>query len=156
MGCSKTRTWNKETQMPVTEEIVQKDFEVEIQARIDAERARLRAEAGLARMREFKKPVDRMDYHHHAVLIRRGREALARSVVEGRLSPRSATAARRLSRQSAGKWVRRYRDAGVQGWKTDLRDPAGLRAAPRQSWSSASSSCVASAGPASGSRRPPV
>ncbi len=45
--------------MPVTEEIVQKDFEVEIQARIDAERARLRAEAGLARMREFKKPVER-------------------------------------------------------------------------------------------------
>src|SRR3984885_11783690 len=50
---------HKETQMPVTEEIVQKDFEVEIQARIDAERARLRAEAGLARMREFKKPVER-------------------------------------------------------------------------------------------------
>src|ERR1700727_2151405 len=46
-------------QMPGTEEIVQTDFEVEIQARIDAERARLRAEAGLARMREFKKPVER-------------------------------------------------------------------------------------------------
>ena len=45
--------------MPGTEEIVQTDFEVEIQARIDAERARLRAEAGLARMREFKKPVER-------------------------------------------------------------------------------------------------
>jgi predicted nucleotide-binding protein (sugar kinase/HSP70/actin superfamily) len=43
----------------VENEIVQKDFEVEIQARIDAERARLRAEAGLARMREFKKPVER-------------------------------------------------------------------------------------------------
>ena len=45
--------------MPVTEEIVQKDFEVEIQARIDAERARLRAAAGLTRMREFNKPVER-------------------------------------------------------------------------------------------------
>jgi hypothetical protein len=45
--------------MPAAEEIVQTDFEVEIQARIDAERARLRAEAGLARMREFKKPVER-------------------------------------------------------------------------------------------------
>jgi predicted nucleotide-binding protein (sugar kinase/HSP70/actin superfamily) len=46
--------------MPVeVKEIVQTDFEVEIQARIDAERARLRAEAGLARMREFKKPVER-------------------------------------------------------------------------------------------------
>ena len=43
----------------VVNEIVQTDFEVEIQARIDAERARLRAQAGLARMREFKKPVER-------------------------------------------------------------------------------------------------
>jgi predicted nucleotide-binding protein (sugar kinase/HSP70/actin superfamily) len=40
-------------------EVVQTEFEMEIQARIDAERARLRAEAGLARMREFKKPVER-------------------------------------------------------------------------------------------------
>jgi hypothetical protein len=40
-------------------EVVQTDFEMEIQARIDAERGRLRAEAGLARMREFKKPVER-------------------------------------------------------------------------------------------------
>jgi len=46
--------------MPVAEnEIVQNAFEVEVQARIDAERARLRAAAGLARMREFKKPVER-------------------------------------------------------------------------------------------------
>jgi predicted nucleotide-binding protein (sugar kinase/HSP70/actin superfamily) len=45
--------------MPIATEIVQTDFEVEIQARIEAERARLRAEAGLARMREFKKPVER-------------------------------------------------------------------------------------------------
>jgi predicted nucleotide-binding protein (sugar kinase/HSP70/actin superfamily) len=40
-------------------EVVQTDFEMEVQARIDAERARLRAEAGLARMREFNKPVER-------------------------------------------------------------------------------------------------
>jgi len=40
-------------------EVIQTDFEMEIQARIDAERARLRAEAGLARMHEFKKPVER-------------------------------------------------------------------------------------------------
>src|ERR1700677_5072000 len=46
--------------MPVVvKEIVQTDFEVEVQSRIDAERARLRAEAGLARMRAFKKPVER-------------------------------------------------------------------------------------------------
>src|ERR1700744_6160041 len=46
--------------MPVAaNEIVQTDFEMEVQARIDAERARFRAEAGLARMREFKKPAER-------------------------------------------------------------------------------------------------
>ncbi len=45
--------------MPTTVEVVQTDYEMEIQARIDAERARLRAEAGLARMREFNKPVER-------------------------------------------------------------------------------------------------
>jgi len=46
--------------MPALEqEVVQTDFEMEIQARIDAERARLRAEAGLVRMHEFKKPVER-------------------------------------------------------------------------------------------------
>src|SRR5246500_1686045 len=42
----------------LNQEVVQTEFEMEIQARIDAERARLRAEAGLARMREFKKPVE--------------------------------------------------------------------------------------------------
>jgi len=47
------------THETVTHEIVQTDFEMEIQARLDAERARLRAEAGLARMREFKKPQER-------------------------------------------------------------------------------------------------
>jgi transposase InsO family protein len=43
-----------------------------------------------------------MDYHHHARLTVRGREDLAKSVVEGR-----------LSRQSAAKWVRRYREGGA-------------------------------------------
>jgi len=42
-----------------THEVVQTDYEMEIQARIDAERARLRAEAGLSRMREFQRPVER-------------------------------------------------------------------------------------------------
>src|ERR1700751_3253761 len=48
-----------ETMPTINREVVQTDFEMEIQAGIDAERARLRAEAGLARMREFKKPVER-------------------------------------------------------------------------------------------------
>ena len=46
--------------MPTAEqELNQTKFEMEIQAMVDAERARLRAQAGLARMREFKKPVER-------------------------------------------------------------------------------------------------
>ncbi len=45
--------------MPVAEQdAIQAEFDREIQARIDQERARLRAEAGLARLREFKKPVE--------------------------------------------------------------------------------------------------
>jgi predicted nucleotide-binding protein (sugar kinase/HSP70/actin superfamily) len=44
--------------MPI-QEVVQTDFEMEIQARIDAERARLRAEAGLARSHAFERPVER-------------------------------------------------------------------------------------------------
>jgi transposase InsO family protein len=36
-------------------------------------------------------------------------------VAEGRLSLRKAAAERGLSRQSAGKWVRRYREGGVDG-----------------------------------------
>ena len=56
-----------------------------------------------------------MDYHHHARLTIYSREQLAKSVVEGRLSLREAAAERGLSRQSAGKWVRRYREAGLAG-----------------------------------------
>jgi len=59
-----------------------------------------------------------MDYHHHARLTVYSREQLAQSVLEGRLSLREAAAECRLSRQSAAKWVKRYREAGVAG----LRD----------------------------------
>ena len=53
-----------------------------------------------------------MDYHHHARLTIYSREQLAKSVVEGRLSLREAAAERGLSRQSASKWVRRFRQGG--------------------------------------------
>ena len=56
-----------------------------------------------------------MDYHHNARLLIRGREELAKSVLEGRLSLREAAAERGLSRQSAAKWVRRYRLEGNGG-----------------------------------------
>jgi transposase InsO family protein len=54
-----------------------------------------------------------MDYHHHARLTIYSREQLAISVVEGRLSLREAAAERGLSRQSAAKWVGRFRQGGV-------------------------------------------
>jgi transposase InsO family protein len=56
-----------------------------------------------------------MDYHHHARLTIYSREQLAKSVVEGGLSLRVAAAERGLSRQSAAKWVRRYRSQGRAG-----------------------------------------
>ncbi len=56
-----------------------------------------------------------MDYHHNARLLIRGREELANSVLEGRLSLREAAAERGLSRQSAAKWVRRFRLEGTPG-----------------------------------------
>jgi len=67
-----------------------------------------------------------MDYHHHARLTLLGREGLAKSVVEGRLSLGEAAAERGLSRQSAGKWVRRYREAGAAGLADRSSRPASM------------------------------
>ena len=53
-----------------------------------------------------------MDYHHHARLTIHRREELVKKVIEGRLSLREAAAGRGLSRQAAGKWVRRFREGG--------------------------------------------
>jgi transposase InsO family protein len=55
-----------------------------------------------------------MDYHHHARLTIYRREQLARSVLEGRLGLCQAALEYGLSRQSAAKWVRRYRQAGPE------------------------------------------
>jgi transposase InsO family protein len=68
-----------------------------------------------------------MDYHHHARLTVRGREALARTVLEGRLSLCEAAAEHGLRRQSASKWVRRYRDRGVEGLPDRSSRPKRLR-----------------------------
>ncbi len=53
-----------------------------------------------------------MDYHHHARLTIFSREELAKSVVEGRLGLCEAAAENKLSRQSASKWVKRFREGG--------------------------------------------
>ncbi len=68
-----------------------------------------------------------MDYHHQARLTVRGRELLARSVVEGRLCLCEAATEYRLSRQSAAKWVRRYREQGVDGLRDRSSRPRQLR-----------------------------
>lgn len=59
-----------------------------------------------------------MDYHHHARLTILRREELAKSVITERLSLNEAAAEFKLSRQSAAKWVVRFRREGVAG----LRD----------------------------------
>ena len=70
-----------------------------------------------------------MDYHHDARLTVHGREQMCRAVVEGRLGLCAAAAAHRLSRQSASKWVKRYRQQGVAG----LRDRSSRpHSSPRQ------------------------
>jgi transposase InsO family protein len=74
-----------------------------------------------------------MDYHHHARLTVYRREQLARNVVEGRLSLREAAAECRLSRQSAAKWVRRYREAGTAGLPDrSSRPQRSPRSTPRE------------------------
>lgn len=59
-----------------------------------------------------------MDYHHNARSTVSLREELAQQVIDCRLSLKEAAAEFKLSRQSAAKWVRRYREQGRAG----LRD----------------------------------
>ncbi len=68
-----------------------------------------------------------MDYHHHARLTVHGREHLCRCVVEGRLSLCEAAAEHGLSRQTASKWVRRYRDGGSEALRDRSSRPRRLR-----------------------------
>jgi transposase InsO family protein len=68
-----------------------------------------------------------MDYHYHARLTVRGRELLCRAVVEGRLSLCEAAAEHGLSRQTAAKWVRRYREHGSEGLRDRSSRPHRLR-----------------------------
>jgi transposase InsO family protein len=68
-----------------------------------------------------------MDYHHHARLTVHGRELLCRAVVEGRLGLCEAAAEHKLSRQSAARWVRRYREQGMAGLADRSSRPRRLR-----------------------------
>lgn len=68
-----------------------------------------------------------MDYHHHARLTIYSRERLAKSVVQGRLSLCEAAAEHRLSRQTAAKWVRRFKTEGMAGLADRSSRPHRLR-----------------------------
>jgi len=68
-----------------------------------------------------------MDYHHHARLTIYSREQLAKSVVQGRLSLCEAAAEHRLSRQTAAKWVRRFKTEGMAGLADRSSRPHRLR-----------------------------
>jgi transposase InsO family protein len=70
-----------------------------------------------------------MDYHYHARLTIVRREELTQSVLQGRLSLKEAMAEFKLSRQTAAKWVRRYREEGRMGLRDRSSRP--LRS-PRQ------------------------
>lgn len=59
-----------------------------------------------------------MDSHKNALLTPRGREAMVRSVVEGRLSKGSAARLYRTTPKTVAKWVERFCKEGVPG----LRD----------------------------------
>jgi transposase InsO family protein len=56
-----------------------------------------------------------MDIHKNARLCFRSREDLAKLVVEQGLTRKAAAAAFRVSPKTAGKWVRRFQRAGVDG-----------------------------------------
>jgi len=53
-----------------------------------------------------------MDYHYHARLTLHSRELLARKVLAGEWTLKSAAAEFKVSRQTAAKWVQRFRQDG--------------------------------------------
>ena len=59
-----------------------------------------------------------MNVHKNAPLTPKGREAMARSVVEGGLSRADAAYQFNTTRKTVAKWVKRFRAEGVEG----LRD----------------------------------
>jgi transposase InsO family protein len=68
-----------------------------------------------------------MDYHHHARLTVHGRAILVKSVLEGQMSLNQAAATHGLSRQSASKWVKRYREQGIDGLRDRSSRPRQFR-----------------------------
>src|ERR1700736_1976124 len=87
-------------------------------------------------LRSKSQPGDRMDYHHHARLTIHSREQLKKGFGEGEWSFTAAGPSSKPRRQSAAKWVRRFR----QGGSAALRD---LSSRPHRSPRSISAQQVA-------------
>ena len=68
-----------------------------------------------------------MDYHKHARLTVYSRERLARQVLEQGFTLKLAAASFNVSRQTAAKWVQRYREHGAGGLADHSSRPRQLR-----------------------------
>lgn len=88
-----------------------------------------------------------MDLHQNARLSFRSRETLANQITIEKVTLKAAAAAFKVSRQTAAKWVHRYRTLGLPGLRDRSPRPFIARAEPRRSGSLRSSLCVASCAP---------
>ncbi len=68
-----------------------------------------------------------MDCHQNARLTMRSREQLIRKVVEERCTLKQAAACFSVSAKTAAKWVRRFREEGVEGLRDRTSRPHRLR-----------------------------
>src|SRR5277367_485370 len=73
-----------------------------------------------------------MDMHQNASLTPKGREAMARSVIEGRLSKAAAARQVNTTPKTVAKWVGRFRAEGVPGLQDRSSKP---RSSPSQTGS---------------------
>jgi transposase-like protein len=67
-----------------------------------------------------------MDTHKNAPLTPKGREAMVRSVVEGRLSKAAAARQFNVTPKTVAKWVKRFRAEGVDGLRDRSSRPHSL------------------------------
>jgi len=67
-----------------------------------------------------------MDTHKNAPLTPKGREAMVRSVVEGRLSKATAAHQFNTTAKTVAKWVKRFRAEGVDGLRDRSSRPHSL------------------------------
>ena len=94
-----------------------------------------------------------MDTHKNASLTPRGREAMARSVVEGGLSKATAAHQFNTTPKTVAKWVGRFQAEGVAGLQIARPGRIHRQAKRRQPNAPPSKVCEASITPASRSPR---